>query len=84
MAKKCNKEYIANITEHINNVLNDKRERSDWTQISISVQDAVMAAANMFGYSTDEQKHNLYWFIRELCMAEVYNLTKYEVTYKKK
>lgn len=83
MAKKYDSKYIAGITERIGNVLND-RKCSDWTQISISVQDAVKAAANIFGNYTDEQKHNLYGFFRELCMAEVNNLTEYNIIYKKK
>lgn len=82
MAKKYNPEYIAGVTERISNVLNDKRERSDWTQISISIQDAVQAAANIYGNFTDEQKHNLYGFFRELCLTSVNNIIKYGAIYK--
>lgn len=76
MAKKYKPEYIAGIAERINNVLNDERD-SNWTQITISMQDAVKAAATIYGNSTDEQKHNLYGFFQELVLVEVNNIIDY-------
>ena len=35
--------------------LEDKKEYDDWTQICFSMQNAVQAAANIWGISSDEQ-----------------------------
>lgn len=83
MAKKYKPEYIAGITERIDNVLNDKGD-SNWTQIAISMQDAIKAAATIYGKFTDEQKHNLYGFFQELVLVEVHNIINYGVISKNK
>ena len=47
MAKKFNKQYIDKADKLIREILNDEKEYDDWTQISLTVQNAVQAAANI-------------------------------------
>lgn len=48
MAKKFNKQYIDKADKLIREILNDEKEYDDWTQISLTVQNAVQAAANIY------------------------------------
>lgn len=82
--KKYDKERIEKADKLIWDILEDKREFSDYTQISLTIQDAVQAAADTWGLESDEQKHKLAWFIRELVYAEVKNIQEFDIIYKSK
>lgn len=82
--KKYPPEYIAKIDNTINNILNDKAEYDDWTQICFSMQDAVQAAATIWGCSTDEEKHVLAGFIQEMAVKEINNIRKFDITFSKR
>lgn len=81
---KYDKQYIEHSNKKIWEILNDNKEYDDWTQICFSMQDAVQAAADTFGCSTDEQIHKLNCFIREMAYKEINNIRKFDVTFKKK
>ena len=76
MKKKYDKQYIEHSNKRIWEILNDKKEYDDWTQICLSIQDAVQAAADIFGCSSDEEIHKLYCFIREMVYKETENIQK--------
>lgn len=82
--KKYDKEYIEKADKMIWDILEDKRESSDYTQISLSIQNAVQAAADTWGLGSDEQIYKLAWFIRELMYAEVKNIQEFDITYKER
>ncbi len=85
MARKYDKEYIAKCEKKIREILDDKKEYDDWTQICLSVQNAVQAAANIWGCNTDQQKAQMGAFINELVIdGVVRNLTQFNITFKKK
>ena len=88
MAKKSGKEYkeyIERCNKQINKILNDKAEYDDWTQICLSVQNAVQAAANTWGIGSPEQQAQMGRFINELVVANVIpNLTHFDITFSKK
>lgn len=84
MKKKYNKEYIEHSRKQIREVLNDEKEYDDWTQICFSLKDAVQAAANVWGMSSDEEIHKMRSFFQELVYTEVKNLQTFDVTFKKK
>lgn len=82
--KKYDKEYIEKSDKLIWKILEDKRECSDYTQISLSVQNAVQAAADVWGLESDEQIHKMSGFIKELLYAEIKNIQKFDIAYKRK
>lgn len=82
--KKYSQEYIERANKTIWEILNDEAEYDDWAQICFSMQDAVQAAANIWGCSTDEEIHQLAKFIQELVVQEIVNINKFDVTFKKK
>lgn len=85
MAKKYDKEYIERCDKTIQEILNDKAEYDDWTQICLSVQNAVQAAANTWGSSTPEQQAQMARFINELVIANVLpNLHNFNIKFSKK
>nr|UWG14757.1 MAG: hypothetical protein [Bacteriophage sp.] len=84
MAKKFNKQYIDKADKLIREILNDEKEYDDWTQISLTVQNAVQAAANIYGARTDEEIYKLRGFITELLCATLHNLKTLDITFKKK
>lgn len=84
MNKNYNKEYIEHLRKQIWEVLNDEKEYDDWTQICFSMKDAVQAAANVWGMSSDEEIHRMCCFFRELVYTEVKNLQTFDITFKKK
>lgn len=84
MAKKFDKQYIDKANKLIREILNDEKEYDDWTQISLTVQNAVQAAANVYGISTDEEVYKMRGFITELICAVLNNLRTLDVTFKKK
>lgn len=84
MSKKYDPKYIEDANKRLWNILNDKKEFDDWTQISLSVQNAVQAAANIWGISSDEQIHNMAGFIRDIALAELANLQRFDITFADK
>lgn len=82
--KKYSQEYIERANKIIWEILNDKAEYDDWIQIGFSMQDAVQAAANIWGCSTDEEIHQLAKFIQEMVVQETVNINKFDITFKKK
>lgn len=82
--KKYNKEYIAKVDKQIREILNDTKEFDDWTQFSLTIQNAVQAAANVFGISTDDDKHKMAGFIQELAYQVIKNLQTFDIIFKKK
>lgn len=53
-------------------------------RFAFSMQDAVQAAADTFGCSTDEQIHKLNCFIQEMVYKEINNIRKFDITFKKR
>ncbi len=47
-SKSFNQEYIEKAKTLIHEILEDKKEYDDWTQICFSMQNAVQAAANIW------------------------------------
>lgn len=84
MKKKYDKQYIESANKRIWEILNDKKEYDDWTQICFSMQNAVQAAADIFGCSSDEEIHKLYCFIREMVYKETENIQTFDIFFKKK
>lgn len=84
MKKKYNKEYIEHSRKQIREVLNDEKEYDDWTQICFSMKDAVQAAADVWGMSSDEEIHKMKMFFQELVYTELKNLQTFDITFKKK
>lgn len=82
--KKYDKEYIEKADKLIWKILEEKREFSDYTQISLSIQNAVQAAANIWGLGSKEQTHKMAGFIHELIYTEVENIRQFDITYSKK
>ena len=64
--------------------MNDEKEYDDWTQICFSMKDAVQAAANVWGTSSDEEIHKMIWFFRGLVYTELKNLQTFDITFRKK
>lgn len=56
----------------------------DWTQICFSMQNAVQAAANIWGISSDEQINKMRAFITEMVLIELSNLKQFDIVFKKK
>jgi hypothetical protein len=48
------------------------------------MKDAVQAAANVWGTSSDEEIHKMIGFFRELVYTELKNLQTFDITFKKK
>lgn len=83
--KKYDKEYVKHINEWLNEVMYQDPCDQDWTQFSLSIHDAMLAAATIFGSSTDEQKHNLFNLLRELTFGyALLNINDWDITYKKR
>lgn len=85
MAKEYDKEYIAKCEKQIRKILDDKAEFDDWTQICLSVQNAVQAAANTWGTGSPEQQAKMVGFISELVIGSVLpNINNFNITFSKK
>lgn len=83
-SKSFNQEYIEKAKTLIYEILEDKKEYDDWTQICFSMQNAVQAAANTWGTSSDEQIDKMKIFVTEMVLTELRNLQKFDITFKKK
>lgn len=84
MKKKYNQQYIADVSNRIQEILGDKREFSDWTQFSITIQDAIQAAATVYGVFTDEDKDKLNSFLSEVVLSSIHNIQNFDITFQKK
>ncbi len=82
--KKYNERYIQRIEKHVRRILDDKAEFDDYTMFSLTIQNAVQAAANTFGFSTDEEKHRMAGFIHELAVSAIQNLKGFDITFEKR
>lgn len=83
--KKIDTKYIEQCDKKIWDILNDEKEYDDWTQISLSVKDAVYAAANVWDINTPEEKDRMNKFITELLIGGVLkNLSEFEIGFKRK
>ena len=76
-SKSFNQEYIEKAKTLIHEILEDKKEYDDWTQICFSIQNAVQAAANIWGISSDEQINKMRAFITEMVLTELSNLKQF-------
>ena len=82
--KSFNQEYIEKAQKLIYEILEDKKEYDDWTQICFSMQNAVQAAANIWGISSDEQINKMRAFVTEMVLTELSNLRQFDISFKKK
>ncbi|MBR1447334.1 MAG: hypothetical protein IJ588_01125 [Prevotella sp.] len=80
--KKFSKEYLEKTDKMLRQSMYDEPGAQDWTQISLSIRDAMLAAATVFGSpTTDEQKDKLHALLTELTVGHaLQNLTKYDIT----
>ena len=83
-SKSFNQEYIEKAKTLIYEILEDKKEYDDWTQICFSMQNAVQAAANIWGISSDEQINKMRAFVTEMVLTELSNLKQFDIVFKKK
>ena len=83
-SKSFNQEYIEKAKTLIYEILEDKKEYDDWTQICFSMQNAVQAAANIWGISSDEQINKMRAFVTEMVLTELSNLRQFDISFKKK
>ncbi|UVQ73292.1 hypothetical protein NXY30_19990 [Bacteroides faecis] len=83
-SKSFNQEYIEKARILIREILEDTKEYDDWTQICFSMQNAVQAAANIWGTSSDEQIDKMKAFITEMVFAELSNLRQFDIVFKRK
>lgn len=82
---KYSKEFVEFASNKIWQVLDNKSEqRVDWTQICLSMRDAVQAAADIWGMSSDEDIVKLHRFFQELVIKEIDNVYKYDITYRER
>ena len=81
MAKqKFDKEYLEHIRKQLREVMYDEPGEQDWTQFSLSIRDAMLAAATIYGSLFDEQKHNLCRLLDELIINHALpNLQKWDI-----
>lgn len=82
--RSLNQEYIEKARTLIREILEDTKEYDDWTQICFSMQNAVQAAANIWGTSSDEQIYKMRAFVTEMVLAELSNLRQFDIEFKKK
>lgn len=82
--RSLNQEYIEKARTLIREILEDTKEYDDWTQICFSMQNAVQAAANIWGTSSDEQIYKMRAFVTEMVLAELSSLRQFDIEFKKK
>ena len=80
--KKFSKEYMEKTDKMLRQAMYEEPGAQDWTQISLSVRDAMLAAATVFGSpTTDEQKDKLHALLTELTISHALpNIQKYDIT----
>ncbi len=73
------------IEQKLHEVMHEKPGAQDWTQFSLSVRNAMIAAASIYGSFDDEQKHNLNRLLTELTVGYVIpNLRQWNILQEKK
>lgn len=84
--KKFSKEYLEQADKMLRKAMYEEPGAQDWTQMSLSIRDAMLAAATVFGSpSTDEQKDRLNRLLTELTVGHaLQNLSQYDITVTKK
>ena len=84
--KKFSKEYLEQADKMLRKAMYEEPGAQDWTQMSLSIRDAMLAAATVFGSpSTDEQKDRLNRLLTELTVDHaLQNLSQYDITVTKK
>ena len=84
--KKFSKEYLEQADKMLRQAMYEKTASQDWTQISLSIRDAMLAAATVFGSpTTDEQKHRLNCLLTELTIVHALpNIKRYNITVAEK
>lgn len=84
--KKYSKEYLEQADKMLRKAMYEEPGAQDWTQMSLSIRDAMLAAATVFGSpSTDEQKDRLNRLLTELTVDHaLQNLSQYDITVTKK
>ena len=84
--KKFSKEYLEQADKMLRQAMYEKPGPQDWTQISLSIRDAMLAAATVFGSpTTNEQKHRLNCLLTELTVGHALpNIEQYDITVKEK
>jgi hypothetical protein len=80
--KKFSKENLEQADKMLRQAMYEKTASQDWTQISLSIRDAMLAAATVFGSpTTDEQKHRLNCLLTELTIVHALpNIERYNIT----
>lgn len=82
--RKYDREYLKRARARVDDALHSEARYDDWTQISISVQDAMQAAADVYGSFTDDELHRLNSLLYTLAVKEITNINKYDITFKEK
>ena len=84
--KKFSKEYLEKADKMLRQAMYEEPGPQDWTQISLSIRDAMLAAATVFGSpTTDEQKHRLNCLLTELTVGHALpNIQRYDITVEEK
>lgn len=84
--KKFSKEYLEQADKMLRQAMYEEPGPKDWTQISLSIRDAMLAAATVFGSpTTDEQKHRLNCLLTELTVGHALpNIKRYDITVEEK
>lgn len=78
--KKFSKEYLEQADKILHKAMYEPGAQ-DWMQISLSIRDAMLAAATVFGSpSTDEQKDKLNHLLTELTIGHaLQNIKQYDI-----
>lgn len=79
-----NLNFIQQSRKTISEVLADTRPCSDWTQICLSIQNAVQAAANVWGTQSDDHIRQLKALLIELVRAEMVNIVDFDISFSRK
>lgn len=83
--KKYDEKYIADVQKTLNEVMYQEPCPQDWSQFCLNVRQVMIAAATIYGNSTDEGKHKLRWLLQELVVGCVIpNLQEWDIHYSKK
>ncbi len=83
--KKYDEKYIADVQKTLNEVMYQEPCPQDWSQFCLNVRQVMIAAATIYGNSTDEDKHKLRGLLQELVVGCVIpNLQEWDIQYSKK
>lgn len=74
MKKSFNPRYISDAQKRIWKILNDIEADNDLTRATLSIKDAVQAAANVWGVHSDKEIHHINQFIREISYLAYQNI----------